>query len=50
MGKTFADSITLKENMKKSLAQNKESSEKLKTLEVILKDNVNDLYLKKLKK
>lgn len=50
MGKTFADSLTLKNSMKDSLHSNKETTERLKSLEVILKDNVNDLYMKKLKK
>ncbi len=50
MGKTFADSLTLKNNMKESLHSNKETTERLKTLEVILKENINELYTKKLKK
>ena len=36
--------------MKKSLSKNKQSTERLKVLEVLLKENVNELYSKKIKK
>lgn len=42
--------MTLKNQMKKSIEGNKQKSEKLKSMETILQQNVDNLYASKLKK